>query len=83
MLEQRKRERHDLARDAVGVLELLDVGLLAAGKLSQNLVPAAYCTGPVACATSPRIVNAPDARLAIIRSWIGVRSCASSTMTWP
>ena len=44
----------------------------------------AQATGPVACAMSPRIVTEPArARRATIRSCIGVRSCASSTITCP
>ena len=42
-----------------------------------------YSTGPAACAMSPRIVIAPVVRRASIRSCIGVRSCASSTITCP
>ncbi len=39
-VEQRQRELHDLARDAVGVAELLDLGLAAAREVRQHLVPA-------------------------------------------
>ena len=39
-VEQRQRELHDLARDAVGVAELLDLGVVAAREVRQHLVPA-------------------------------------------
>ena len=84
VVEQRQRELHDLARDAVGMTELLDLGLVAARQVAQDVLPAPVHDRPVPCATSPSAVSDPSrARRATMRSCIGVRSWASSTITWP
>ena len=83
VVEQRQRQLHDLARHAVGVPKLLDVrvGAVPAGAAGPR-PSGGRAIAPVACATSPRIVSEPSpARRAIIRSCIGVRSWASSTIT--